>query len=101
MHYYLYFKNPKRTATLRKHCKFSHFMPAEGRPAKAKRGVTKEEPRLDGPWEAGQLPHKTGKKTDWEHIYMLAREGKLEEIPAKYLVKYYTNLQAIKKEASV
>jgi hypothetical protein len=99
LHYFLYFKNPKRSATLKKHCKFSHFMPAECRPTKAKRGVTKKDPRLEGPWEAGHLPHGQGKKTDWEHIYMLAREGKLQEIPAKYLVKYYTNIKAIQRDS--
>lgn len=68
------------------------------------RQIMTEEPALEGPWEAGSYKKK-GKKSvkktkepDWEHIYALAKEGKLEEIPAKIRVKYYINLQAIKHE---
>ncbi len=80
--------------SLKKHCKYTYFHPAEGTPNTNKVEVTKEEGRIDGPWEAG----KPSSKTDWEHIYSLAKQGKIEEIPAKIKVKYYINLQTIRNE---
>lgn len=98
LYYYVYYSNPKREASLKKYCKYSLFAPAEATPPKMVRQIMTEEPAFEGPWEAGQLPKKKGKKPkktkepDWEHIYALAKEGKLEEIPAKIRVKYYINL---------
>lgn len=58
----------------------------------------KEDTRIDGPWEFGQKPVKRNSKKDWERIYTLAKEGKLDDIPADIKVKHYANLQKIAKD---
>lgn len=43
---------------------------------------TKESTRELGPWKAGDLPFQRNSKRAWDEFWGLAKEGKIEEIPA-------------------
>ena len=56
----------------------------------------KEETAVSGTrFSLGKLPVNRAKKTDWEKVYSLAKESKLEEIPPDIVVRYYGNLVRI------
>ena len=59
---------------------------------------SKEDTRLEGPWEFGTKPVRRNNKDDWEAIFKLAKEGDIDSIPADIRVKHYNNLQRIKKD---
>lgn len=48
----------------------------------------KEETRLDGPWEFGDMPFNPSKKVDWDRCRQLAREGKFDEIPSQVYITH-------------
>jgi len=58
----------------------------------------KEDTRIDGPWEFGVRPVKRNSKADWDRVFELAKQGRLDDIPADIKVKHYANLQKIKKD---
>lgn len=65
-----------------------HFKPVK-RDNGASSYCLKEETRLEGPLEYGEKPVNRSSRTDWEKIRGLAKEGKLEEIPADIYVRCY------------
>lgn len=48
-------------------------------------------------FELGSLPVKRNNKRDWERIWTLAQEGKLDEIPFDVRLQHYRTLRAIEK----
>lgn len=58
----------------------------------------KEDTRVDGPYEFGSKPVRRNSKEDWEEVWNLAKEGKLEEIDPCIRIKHYSNLTKIKKD---
>ena len=58
----------------------------------------KEDTRIEGPWEYGEKPIQRNNKEDWEKVRELAKEGKLDEIPADIFVRHYSNLKKIQKD---
>ena len=95
--FYLNFKNETRMAALKKHCKWAHFTPVR-RDNGAAEYAMKEETRVDGPWEFGTRPVKRDSKEDWQRVFKLAKEGKMDEIPADIKVRHYGNLKRIEKD---
>lgn len=65
-------------------------------PNKAVEYVTKESTRLDGPWELGIRPVRRNDKNDWERVHELARNNKIEKIPAEIQIKCMGNLIKIR-----
>lgn len=61
----------------------------------------KEDTRVEGPFTFGIVPVRRNSKTDWEQVRTLAKQGKLDEIPAQIYTAYYGNLQRIKKDHMV
>lgn len=58
----------------------------------------KEETRVEGPWEYGTKPVQRNNKEDWEEVRKMAKEGRLEDIPADIYIKHYGNLTRIMKD---
>jgi len=85
------FKQPQRPSLVKKCDKRLHI-----EAVKVNNGADtycmKEDTRIDGPYEFGIRPVVRASKTDWDRVFTLAKEGKLEEIPADIKVKHYANL---------
>lgn len=73
---YVTFKDKKRLTTVRNMQKPGHWEPRRGSHAQAKEYVTKDDSRIDGPWECGDEPvdKEQGKRND-----LLALKRKLDE----------------------
>lgn len=94
---YVHLKKNQRLSWWRKRDKKAHF-----EMVKINNGAhdycMKEESRIEGPFEYGTRPLNRAKKADWEKVYALAKEGKLEEIPADIRVRSYCTLKRIEKD---
>lgn len=90
-------KNPIRKTALVKINDIATYIPVR-RDNGASTYCLKERTRLDGPWEFGTKPLKRNDKDDWEQVWKLAKEGKVEEIPADIRVRHYANLKKIGKD---
>lgn len=63
---------------------------------KAREYCLKEETRVPGTqFELGSRPVNRNNKTDWENVRKLAREGRLEDVPADIYVRCYNQLRRI------
>ena len=74
---YVIFSGKKRMQWLKRHCnQAAHWEPRRGSHLQAKEYCSKEQSRVDGPWEAGEepAPSEQGKRND-----MLALKRKLDE----------------------
>lgn len=61
--------------------------------------VWKEETRIEGTkFELGETPFNRNSKTDWERAKQLAKEGKLDDIPADVFIKFYNTLKTIRRD---
>lgn len=85
---YLYLKNPHRMAGVKDilGLQSAHLEVQRGTPEQASDYCKKDDDRLDGPWEHGDLPAQ-GKRKDLGDLYEHLREhrslrGALEEMPA-------------------
>jgi hypothetical protein len=58
----------------------------------------KEDTRVEGPWSYGKRPVQRNSKADWEQVRKMAKEGRLEDLPADIYVKHYSNLVKIAKD---
>lgn len=58
----------------------------------------KEETRIEGPWEFGNRPFNRNNKQDWNEIRTLAKQNKLDNIPAEVYVRHYFMLRQIGKD---
>lgn len=52
----------------------------------------KEDTRLEGPYQFGEKPFKMNSKTDWEEVFLNAKNDDFDKIPANIKVKHYSNL---------
>ena len=58
----------------------------------------KTESRVEGPWEHGTKPLQRNSKADWEEVYLNAKRGRIEDIPADIRVRCYSQLKKIEKD---
>ena len=58
----------------------------------------KQETRVEGPWEFGEKPLQRNSRKDWESVYLKAKQGLIEEIPADIRVRCYSQLKKIEKD---
>ena len=95
--FFVNFKQPCRVSAITKHDKRIHC-----ERVKVNNGADaycmKEETRVEGPIELGTKPVKLNSKNDWEQVWKLASEGKLEQIPASIRVMHYNKLKQIAKD---
>ena len=56
---------------------------------------TKEETRIGQPFELGAKPFRRNNKVDWEQVWVSAKSGDVESIPASVRVVSYRTIRAI------
>lgn len=90
--------NEQKTLTFYK----KYLKEAHAQPIKKDNGVqdyvNKEETRIEGPWTYGEPLLNRNSKQDWEEVYLKAKRGLIEEIPADIRVRCYSNLKKIEKD---
>ena len=55
-------------------------------------------PKAGGPWEYGVKPLQRNSKADWGEVYLNAKRGRIEDIPADIRVRCYSQLKKIEKD---
>lgn len=90
------FKGPVRLSHYKKVLPAAHCEAAIG--DKAREYCMKEDTRVEGPWEFGVKPVQRNSKADWEEVYLKAKRGRIEEIPADIRVRCYSQLKRIEKD---
>lgn len=95
---YIYSAKPKRLGGWKSVIgQRAHIEPARGSPSQNREYCTKEDTRVDGPWEFGSMPNP-GSRTDIAGAIETAKEGaSLEEIIERHpeeFVKYHKGLMA-------
>lgn len=96
LHYQLIagFSKPQRLSAVKRIVSAGHWESTRSEAADAY--VWKEDTRVDGTqFELGRKPLRRNNERDWEKVRTLAKEGKLDEIPADIFVCHYRTLQAI------
>ena len=91
------FKNVVRLAHFKKCLPQAHCEPVlvdNG----ADKYCMKQETRVDGPWEFGEKPMQRNSRKDWEAVFLKAKQGRIEEIPADIRVRCYSQLKKIEKD---
>lgn len=64
----------------------------------AEQYVWKEDTRIGEPFEFGKKPFKRNNEADWEEIRNLAKQGKIDEVPADVFIRHYTSLCRIRSD---
>lgn len=73
---YVSFSKVQRLTALKKICPQAHWEYRRGTHAQAVKYCTKQESRINGPWELGHAHDKQGKRTDLENITALVKSKK-------------------------
>lgn len=97
LQFFIHLKEKKRPTFMHKYDKRVHIEVVKVNNG-ADEYCLKEDTRVDGPWEFGVRPVKRNSKADWDRVFELAKQGRLDDIPADIKVKHYANLQKIKKD---
>lgn len=95
--FYQHFKISKRLSHYKKYLPQAHCEPVivdNG----ADKYCMKEDTRVEGPWEYGTKPLRRNNKSDWDQVYLKAKTGKIDEIPADIRVRCYSQLKKIEKD---
>jgi hypothetical protein len=95
--FYVNFDEPQRMSKLKKVDNRMHIVPVYKNNG-ADTYCMKEDTRVDGPYQFGEIPIQRNKKTDWEKVWELAKQNKIDEIPANIRVSHYTKLKQIAKD---
>lgn len=97
---YLYFRHAKSASAVRRLLPGCHVESARGTPSQADAYCRKED--LE-PYSRGTRPLSPEEKGDnekarWESAWDLAKQGKIEEIPADIRVRQYSTLRRIERD---
>jgi len=95
--FFQFFKSQVRLAHYKKTLPAAHCEPVQVDNGAAKYCM-KEDTRVQGPWEYGTKPIQRNSKTDWQEVYLNAKRGRLEDIPADIRVRCYSQLKKIEKD---
>lgn len=94
---YVELKNVQRLSALKKILPTAHWEIRRGTQEQARDYAMKEDTRIDGPWEFGELKAQ-GKRNDLEQAYKLLKEGGAkrvaQEMPTVY-IKFHRGLHAL------
>lgn len=95
---YVYFTNPRTLGGVRRLIGGRpHLEKARGTPEQNKQYCTKEDTRMDGPWEHGTIP-KQGRRADVNLVHDLVVEGKDDlAIADQHPAGYYKYYRAVKR----
>lgn len=58
----------------------------------------KEDTRVEGPYKFGNYPQKQNNPYDWENIWNLAKENRIDEIPPSIRIRNYNTIKNIAKD---
>lgn len=96
---YLHFPSPVRLNALKRLLPTAHLETCKGTPAQNIEYCSKPETRMEGPWEYGVPPsEERGKRTDWEHIRDMCKEGlKDVDFAEQYPGHFARNYSGIKR----
>lgn len=97
LQFYQNYKAPIRLAHYKKTLPSAHCEPVVVDNGAAKYCM-KEDTRVEGPWTYGTKPLQRNSKQDWEQVYLNAKMGRLDEIPADIRVRCYSQLKKIEKD---
>lgn len=101
---YMYFKNPVTFSRMKKRYSCAHLEVARGSAEQNKNYCTKEDSRVDGPWEFGEMPNQ-GKRTDLQDVGLSILGGKtVDEIAVDepgMFIKYHRGLRALEDLSTI
>ncbi|AUM61658.1 Rep [uncultured virus] len=91
----LTFRTPERIN--RKPFERAHLEISRGTPEENKTYCTKDDTRIAGPWEMGEMPKKSGSRTDLADAInaVVASNGDMTAIDPVVFVRYHRGLQAL------
>lgn len=96
---YIAFNQVKRKTCLNRPCKGIHLEAARGTPEEASTYCKKDDSRVAGPWEYGQLPENhQGERTELSLIVAVAQSQGISAAAEQYpelFVKYHRGLEAL------
>lgn len=93
---YINFNNPVRFTTVKKLIPGAHWEIAQGTPEHNQAYCSKEEGRLEGPWEFGKIPRGQGQRMDLDKLKEDLDEGKsLTQIRENHFTAYLRYSRAI------
>ena len=58
----------------------------------------KEDTRIEGPYSFGLKPFRYNDPNDWENVWNLAKNNKIEQIPPSVRIKHYNTIKNISKD---
>lgn len=99
----LHFSSPRAFTALKKQFPLCHLEVAANI-TRAIRYCRKEDTRVSGPWTEGEPPTGSAGSAQvdlWDEWYKAASEGRMEDIPAKILIKFFGNLDKIRCKNAV
>lgn len=102
---YMEFKRGQRMSALKKILPRAHLEPRRGTREQAKAYASKEDTRVEGPWEFGKFDTEQGARTDLETVAAMVKDGETlrkiaEEQPVEY-IKYNRGISALKAQLSL
>lgn len=98
---YIHFKNTRKLKEVKNVIKRAHWEKCKGSPKSNYDYCTKEEGRLDGPWEKGEFKSKgQGNRTDLDKVIDLVNRKRTikqisEECPIEY-IKFHQGIEKLK-----
>lgn len=95
--FYVNFKVPQRFTKITKIDKSIHCEKVYVNNG-ADRYCMKKETRVDGPYKFGNYPMKFNDPNDWQNIWNLAKENRIEEIPPGIRIRNYNTIKTIAKD---
>lgn len=95
--FFIHWNEQKRLGFFKKLDKRIHAEPCKSESASIDY-VTKEETRVEGPFQDGELPFHANEATDWEKIWELAKNGEIDKIPPAIRIIHYNKLKQIAKD---
>lgn len=101
-HWQLMVSFPRKVSLRSVKEKFTRTTHAEPTRSDAARAyVLKEDTRDGQQFEFGTLSLRRNDSTDWEAVKTMAKEGKIDEVPADIYVRYYRTLKSIAADHDV
>jgi hypothetical protein len=95
--FFVNFEKASRPSKINKYDKKAHVIPVL-KDNGASTYCLKEETRVEGPWEFGEIPIQRNKKVDWDKVWECAKNNEIEKIPSSIRIAHYSKLKMIAKD---